>query len=176
MGDALTDIYRDSQRVIGKIDIAKEKFVSTPTKEKANNLIELWNKYLQIEDGCWENTNGAIALEQISLLKRYLDTGDSEGIGKYVSRGDPYTFDEVISIGRGFIVGRKLNDWVMENVESVCRNTYYYKKFRIRLKLESVEEISCKDCPYVGKYCVGCESINQDELNERLRKIEEWDK
>ena len=177
MSDALTDINRDSQRVevIGRIDIAKEDFLTSPSKEKAEALIELWKKYMGIKSGYWGSSNKSIAYEQIGLLKRYLKSGEIVGMKRQRMKTDSGELDKVISIGEGFIAEGNVEGWVMGELWNAFGNPNH-KNFKINLKIEGMEEVSCRDCPYLNSYCgsnYGCRSKNLDELAERRKIIKE---
>lgn len=169
MSDALTDIARDKERedILSKIGLGAKEFELNPSTDKAYDLIRLWERYMNVGPGYWGKPNEIRAKEQISILKRYLKTWVIEKID-VPTETDPDVFDRVISIGVGFVVGKELENWIIKNL-------YPYKKYRIILKKEKVEEVSCKDCPLIGSRCIGCQSRNREEMAERMRKIREWD-
>jgi hypothetical protein len=177
MSDALTDIRRDDQRgrVLKKIDNAENEFLENPSKDKAENLIRLWDEYLSIKRGYWGSPNKSIAYEQIGLLKRYLKAGEIVGMKRQRIKTDSDELDKVISIGEGFIAEGNVEGWVMGELWNAFGNPNH-KNFKINLKIEGMEEVSCRDCPYLNSYCgsnYGCRSKNLDELAERRKIIKE---
>ena len=177
MSDALIDINRDEERkeILNKIADTEKEFSSGPSKEKAEALINLWKKYMGIKSGYWGSSNKSIAYEQIGLLRRYIKTGDVKGIGAFPGDKNNDTFDDVIAVGNGFIAKGGIEGWIMDRLWDLSGRPHF-KKFRIRLKLEVVEEVSCENCPYLNDYCgsnYGCQSKDVVELAKRRGAIKE---
>lgn len=175
MSDALTDLARDKERlgIFRKIKEIESEFRESPSPQKAQNLIELWKEYLYIPRGYMSSSNTSIAYEKIGLYEKYLKTGKEPSL-VHQTATDENSIDTTVRIGNGFIIRNVIEDWLLQKIQQNTHNPFH-KNFRIRLTVEEIEEVSCKNCPYLNEFCSEkyiCKSKNLEELAERRNIIE----
>jgi len=180
VSDALTDLARDKERlgIFREIKKAESEFRESPSPQKAKKLIELWEEYLHIPRGYLGSSNVSMAYERIGLYKKYLETGKVPPPVHRTVTDNKDGIDAIVRIGDGFIIKNTIEDWLLKKIQQSTHNPFH-RNFRIRLTVEEIEEISCKNCPYLNELCGEkyiCKSKNLGELAERRSIIEEGKK
>lgn len=177
MSDAITDIARDDDmaRIRAKISNAEANFATSPSKEKAKNLIKLWQEYISMPSGYCGAPSKSMAYEQIGYLLTYLETGDTGWLTDDSAGTNPNEFNGTISVGNGFITTNNIESWLKDRIYQYRPDIIpYNRKYKINLQLDSIEELSCKHCPYLNNLCgpnFHCNSKNLGELAVRRQMI-----
>lgn len=175
MSDAMTDIAKDIKRenILEKISFLEYELIESLSKEKAISIIKLWNAYVNVSSGYSENSNELLAQYQIYKLKECIKNGNIDWLKEKHSKKNINEFNGVIAVGNGFISKGDIEDWILNILYKNFGNPHY-GKFKISLKIENIEKISCKNCPYIGNNCgiVLCNSENGEEL-AKIKKLTE---
>ncbi|SHF65997.1 hypothetical protein SAMN02745218_02815 [Desulfofundulus australicus DSM 11792] len=173
MSDALTDIRRDEElaSLVREIRKKERDFMAGPAAEKARELFGLWKEYYHMPRGYWGAPNRTKALERLAF---YHDWTPEKGLGPLPAYHRPNDV-LLVQFGAGFIANiSNFEELLAGEIRRVFGGRTDHTKYLVRVTVEPLEEVTCKNCPLFDVYCGGlyCGSKVPEELRERIEAAE----
>lgn len=108
-----------------------------------------------------------LVYERVGMYQKYLETGE---IPELLERNTISNNAELfLRYGDGFLLDSTLESWLFGVIYCSTGKLPRFRNFRVKIRLETAEEVTCKSCPDFSDCCgfMECRSMDAKELAKR---------